>query len=124
MLPYDYFNDCLKLEKVSFDSNRLLVMPEVHHLRETLVQLHLSGNCFHSISRLAHAELPRLQLLSLSENRLETFDFAGIERWPELQYLYLRDNRLTTVSDLTMVTTENASRGGREVYLYLSGKTQ
>ena len=113
--PSSYFNGCNLLSLVSLAHNKIRSIPDITDVCDTLKTLYMNDNILTDISMLHQVQLPRLEMLHLSNNHIVSFPYPQWV-WPRLIVLNLQENFLDSITykwfwnavvRLTMITERN-----------------
>ena len=99
----EYFSGFDLLESIDLSQNRLISLPNMHHVNGTLKSLFIQRNNLEQITPLYFVPLGKLRLLHLSHNYLVNISFEHT-MWPALLFLQLTHNLLSTINPYRPLT--------------------
>ena len=96
-LPSNYFDGFDMLHTLFLAHNKFRSIPNITVISDTLKILSMNDNVLSDIRMLYQVELPRLEMLDLSNNHIVSFPFPKWE-WPQLRDLTLQGNLLQSIT--------------------------
>lgn len=102
--PTDFLLICPNLKEITFDYNFLPNLSEFHS--QILQQLTLSCNCIETID-IDTLNLPKLETLDLSRNKIKTIPNNFSQSFPSLLNLDLSDNLINELPEIVVIQDTN-----------------
>ena len=111
VLPGNYFEGCHVLKRLRLGYNKLISMPELSYLKNTLNFLHLENNSISGCGSLcenpsvndlfASTKFISLKTISLHSNNISDMNLVhSLPLWPSVYIVDVSNNQLTTLSDI------------------------
>ena len=92
-----YFYLCIKISEIYLDLNRILVLPNIQAISKGIVSFSLEGNNISLVNPMYGIYFPRLRMLHLARNQIESYCFPPRHFAPRLSIVFLDNNKLSGI---------------------------